>query len=93
MKRMKNLIYCVFIALIAVSCNQTEDLWGNSWEDKPVVIPKTLSACTPMFDSQDVNSKSRSLAEYLPESWEESDMPNSRTYAVVDPDNASEYFQ
>lgn len=93
MKRMKKFIYCVFIALIAVSCNQTEDPGGNSWEDMPIVIPKTLSACTPEFDSQDVNSKSRSLAENLPESWEESDMPNSRTYAVVDPDNASEYFQ
>ena len=93
MKRMKKLIYCVLVALIAVSCNQTEDPGGNSWEDKPVVIPKTLSACTPMFDSQDVNSKGRAMTESLPESWEESDMPNSRTYAVVDQANAGEYIQ
>ena len=89
MKRMKNFIYCVLFTLIAVSCNQTEDLGENS----TVVIPQTLSGCTPEFDSQDVISKSRALAEYLPESWEESDMPNSRTYAVVDQANSSEYIQ
>ena len=86
---MKKLIYCVLIALIAVSCNQAEGLKENSI----VVIPKNLSACTPEFDSQDVNSKSRAMAENLPESWEESDMPNSRTYAVVDQANAGEYIQ
>ena len=91
MKRMKKLIYCVLLALIAVSCNQTEVPGGNSWEDMPV--PKNLSACTPVFDSQDADSKSRTLAEYIPESWEDSDMPNSRTYAVVDQANPGEYIQ
>lgn len=89
MKRMKNFIYCILIALIAVSCNQTE----NPGENSSVVIPKTLSGCTPEFDSQDINSKGRALSEYLPESWEDSDMPHSRTYAVVDPANAGEYIQ
>jgi hypothetical protein len=89
MQRMKKFIYCVLIALLAISCNKTEDLEENSC----VVIPKTLSGCTPVFESQGADSKTRALAEYLPESWEESEKPNTRTYAVVDQANAGEYIQ
>ena len=88
---MKNFIYCALIALIAISCDQTEGLGGGSWADMP--IPKTLSAYTPEFESQGANSKSRALVEYLPESWDDSVMPNTRTYAVINPDEENEYIQ
>ena len=88
---MKKYIYCALIALIAISCDQTDGPGGGSWTGMPV--PKNLTACTPEFESQGANSKSRALAEYLPECWEDSVAVKTRTYAVVDEANANEYIQ
>lgn len=85
---MKKFIYCALIALITISCEQIEDPWENS-----IDIPKTLSAYTPEFESQGSGSKSRALAEYLPESWDKLSIPHTRTYAVINPDQANEYIQ
>lgn len=89
MQRMKKFIYCALIVLIAISCDQTEAPGEGAWEGMPV--PKTLFAYTPEFESQ--GSKSRALPEYLPESWDKSEMANTRTYAVINPDEADEYIQ
>ena len=91
MQRMKKFIYCALFALLAVSCEKSETL-ENSWAI--LSAPKSLSAYTPSFDSQGANSNSRALAEYLPENWDDDSVAgNTRTYAVVDPANASEYYQ
>lgn len=79
---MKKIIYCVLVALITISCSQDEDLSI----DNPSVAPETLYAQTPDFES-------RTVREYQPESWEDSETVDSRTYAVIDPNNSSEYFQ
>lgn len=79
---MKRFIYCALIALLTLSCNQND----NPWEDNPYTAPPTLYAHTPEFES-------RAVFEYQPEEWDGSGTMNSRTYAVVDPNNPSEYFQ
>lgn len=78
MQTMKKFIYCLLIALIAISCNEP---------DKPIVIPTSFNAQTPAPNSN------RAAREYLPESWDDSETSNTRTYAVVDPNNSAEYFQ
>ena len=83
-QRMKKFIYCVLIALIALSCDKADDPLENT----PVVIPKTLYAQASVSDLN-----SRAVSEYQPEGWDDAETVDSRTYAVVDPDNASEYFQ
>ena len=88
MRKMKKFIYCALIALITISCEQIEDPWENS-----IDIPKTLSAYTPEFESQGSGSKSRVLSEDLPESWDDTEMPHTRTYAVINPAEANEYIQ
>lgn len=97
MKKMKKFIYCALMALIAISCEKIEESWENpeedSWIDIPVVIPRTLSAYSPEFGSQGSDSKTRALSEDLPESWDESEMSHTRTYAVINPDEANEYIQ
>ena len=82
MQKMKKFIYCALIALIAISCNTP---------DAPLVIPKTFCAQTPLPDHNP--EKNRAALEDQPESWDDSDMNNTRTYAVVDPENPSEYYQ
>lgn len=82
MQIIKRLIYCTLVALIAVSCNENDEPWNNS--SYPLVIPKTFYAQAPIPDS-----KTRAAWDCTPESWG----PATRTYAVVDPANASEYFQ
>ena len=81
---MKKFIYCVLIALIALSCDKADDPLENT----PIVIPKTLYAQASVSDLN-----SRAVSEYQPEGWDDAETVDSRTYAVVDPDNASEYFQ
>ena len=87
MQSMKNFIYCALILLLAISCNNSEDSWNGSSFDVPLIIPKTFYAQTP------VSNGTRAVYEYQPESWDDTQAPSTRTYAVVDPDNASEYFQ
>ena len=84
MQRIKNYIYCALIALIAFSCDKAD----APWENVPVVIPNSFYARTHIPDLE-----SRAASEYLVESWDDTETTDSRTYAVVDPDNASEYFQ
>ena len=86
MQRMKKFIYCALIALIAVSCDQTE---GPGGIDIPIVIPQTFYAQTPLPEPG-----SRAVSEIQFEGWEDDSVAaNTRTYAVVDPANASEYYQ
>ena len=90
---MKKIIYCVIIALIAISCDNS-DPFGNSSENAPIIIPKTCFAQTPLPESKPLaGSKTRAIEEIQAESWDEVETPATRTYAVVDPANASEYFQ
>lgn len=81
MQIMKRLLYFALIALITISCNENDDQWGKP--TAPLVIPKTFYAQTPIPDSQ-----TRAAWDCTAESW-----ADTRTYAVVDPDNAAEYFQ
>lgn len=82
MQIIKRLIYCALVALIAISCNENDEPWNDS--SYPLVIPKTFYAQAPIPDS-----KTRAAWDCTPESWGSA----TRTYAVVDPANASEYFQ
>ena len=88
-ERMKKYIYCALIALLCIACSKEDD----PSMDTPLVIPQTLSAYTPELDSQDSNSKGRALCEAQAESWDDSETVDSRTYAVIDSTNSSEYFQ
>ena len=83
---MKRFIYCAIIALITISCNESEEPWNKA--DSPLVIPKTFYAQAPIPDSN-----TRAVAECQPEEWDDTEAIKTRTYAVVDPANASEYFQ
>lgn len=84
---MTKYIYCAIIALIAISCTQNDDdSLDNIIIDQQVVIPNTLNA-------EIHHSESRAVKVYQPESWNESERVDSRTYAVVDPADASEYYQ
>ena len=92
---MKKFIYCALIALITISCNESEEMWGNTDEENlgntssVLVIPKSIYAQVPISDS-----KTRAAWDCTDEeSWEDSVTAHTRTYAVVDPANASEYFQ
>ena len=78
---MKRLLYLALVALIIVSCNENDDPWNSSYY--PAVIPKTFYGQTPIPDS-----KTRAAWDCTAESW-----ADTRTYAVVDPENAAEYFQ
>ena len=82
---MKKYIYCALLALVAISCDK--DSWDDSY-DIPIVIPKSFYAQTPVLDFS-----TRSVSECQTESWDDSVTVNTRTYAVVDPANASEYYQ
>ena len=81
-QNMKKIIYCIFIALIAISCNPPAP---------PLVIPMTLGAQTPIPDYN--TDRNRAALEDQAESWDDYDMDNTRTYAVIDPNDPSEYFQ
>lgn len=71
---MKKYIYCVFIALITLACNQDDELSINK---TALGIPDTFYGQTPVY-------KSRALTDVQPESWDETENVNSRTYAVKD---------
>ena len=80
MERIKRYIYCALIALLCISCSKEEDSSLDS------SIPKTVYAQAPIFES-------RAVFANQPESWGNSETVDSRTYAVVDPNNTNEYFQ
>ena len=79
---MKKIIYCLLIALITISCNK---------QNAPIVIPASFHAQTPLPGSD--SKSNRAAVEDQPESWDDTETDNSRTYAVVDSLNPSEYFQ
>lgn len=79
---MKRYIYCALIALLTLSCSKDDE----PSMDKPFVAPRALYAQTPFLES-------RAVKEFQPVNWDESETVDSRTYAVVDPENASEYYQ
>lgn len=81
---MKKYIYCAIIALITLACSQDDEL---SFDNTSLVIPDTFYGQTPVYNT------SRALTEVQPESWDETETVESRTYAIVDPDNSKEYFQ
>ena len=80
---MKKYIYCALVALITLACNKDDE---PSYDKTSQVAPDKFYAQTPIF-------KSRALTEVQPESWDESETVDSRTYAVVDPEISNEYFQ
>lgn len=82
MQVMKKIFFCVIIALITISCDESNDSIKA-----PIIIPQTCYAQTP------IPAKNRAVGEPQFESWEELETPATRTYAVVDPANASEYYQ
>lgn len=90
MYRIKKYIFCAIIALVSVSCDKMLD---EPELETLFSIPTSLSAHTPEFDTQTPVSKSGVLLEYQPENWDNAGVPGTRTYAVVDPGNSSEYFQ
>ena len=71
---MKKYIYCALMALLCLACSKEDD---PSMDDTPIVIPKTLYAQAPVFES-------RALVEEQPISWDDSETVDSRTYAVED---------
>lgn len=77
---MKKYIYCVLIALIAISCNKDE--YDDPSIETPIVIPQTLFGQTPIFES-------RAVFDDQPVSWDDSETVDSRTYAVIDGDSAT----
>ena len=89
---MKKYIYCAFIALITLACNQDDEL---SFDNTSLVIPDTFYGQTPVYN------KSRALTDVQPESWDDTENVNSRTYAVKDENGEKnpalgiqgEYFQ
>lgn len=88
MQKFKKYIYCSIISLLGISCDKVENPWENS-----VVIPQSLSAYTPEFGSETSATRSCGLLEYQPESWDGPANIETRTYAVIDQDNANEYIQ
>ena len=79
MQRMKKYIYCALMALLCLACSKEDDLL---MDDTPIVIPKTLYAQAPVFES-------RAVFEDQPVSWDDSETVNSRTYAVMDKGGAT----
>lgn len=84
---MKKFIHCILIACIFISCDKIEDPWEN------IIVPQTLSALAPEFDSNASGTKSGGLWVYQPESWDDYESIETRTYAEIDSANPSEYFQ
>lgn len=81
---MKKYLYCAFIALITLACSQNDE---SSSDLSTLVIPDTFYGQTPVYNT------SRALTEVQPESWDGSGTVDSRTYAIVDPEESKEYFQ
>ena len=79
MQRMKKYIYCALMALLCIACSKEDD---PSMDDTPIVIPKTLYAQAPVFES-------RAAFEDQPVSWDDSETVDSRTYAVIDEGGAT----
>lgn len=88
MHKINRYLYCAIVALLAISCDKIEDPWENSF-----VVPQTISALAPEFDSNTSDTKSEGLWEYQPESWNDFESIETRTYAEIDSANPSEYYQ
>ena len=76
---MKKYIYCALMALLCLACSKEDD---PSMDDTPIVIPKTLYAQAPVFES-------RAAFEDQPVSWDDAETVDSRTYAVIDEGGAT----
>ena len=79
---MKRYIYCALMALLCLACSKEDD----PLMDTPIIIPKTLYAQAPVFES-------RALVEEQPISWDDSETVDSRTYAEINQADTTEYFQ
>ena len=89
------------IALLAVSCVEgLDDPYGSSGNYPPVVIPESILAQIPVFESDARSSHRGGLLECEAESWGDDGTVSSRTYA--EPDESTfdkktgeygEYFQ
>ena len=78
---MKKYIYLLIMALIAVSCTETDVLQNNPTNGLQRLNAKITKA------------ESRAIWEPQPLSWEGLDMVNSRTYAVPEGDGKKYYHQ
>lgn len=83
---MKKYLYSVIIALIAISCSESEDPVNEIVQNTPSNAPESIEAEIPRVESR---------AVWKPEfeSWEGTESIHSRTYAVLDQENTNEYYQ
>lgn len=96
-KRYKYII-CAIFALLALSCEKMEG--DGDIDNGPVVIPESISAQIPPFDSETKSFQGLGLIEDAPVSWDGEEPVLTRTYAVVDDASidpntgeAREYYQ
>lgn len=88
MSNFKKYIYCAIAVFVSISCSDITPELGS------FVIPETISGYTPEFDDRSPRPKSGVLCETRPESWNgPSSSIATRTQAVIDAANSSEYFQ
>ena len=83
---MKKYVYCAIMALFAISCSQKEDILEEIVPDKPSDALVSFYAEIPRVESRAVWN-----TEF--EYWDGLEPVNSRTYAVIDTENSSEYYQ
>lgn len=83
---MKKYLYYAIIALMAISCSESEDPVNEIVPDTPSKAPESIEAEIPRVESR---------AVWKPEfeSWEGTESIHSRTYAVLDQENTNEYYQ
>ena len=98
MQRTIRYFYCAVIALLAMSCDKVSD--DTPVKNVPIVIPESISAKIPTFETKTQSFQGGGLIEDAPESWDGTETVETRTYAVVDEatidpntGEAGEYYQ
>ena len=98
MQRTVRCICCAIIALLALSCDKVSD--DTPVKNVPIVIPESISAKVPTFETKTQSFEGGALIEDAPESWDDTEIVETRTYAVVDDatinpstGEAGEYYQ
>lgn len=98
MQRTIRYFYCAVIALLALSCDKVSD--DTPVKNVSIVIPESISAKVPTFETKTQSFQGGGLIEDVPESWDGTETVETRTYAVVDEatidpntGEAGEYYQ